>query len=397
MRSEMVLGDLRVQEIPRAGGGWSYAILEPDGSVEEESYGFLAQYEGTGTQRTYAYYLVDHLRWRVREGLTTKSVTLRDLFRYMGAVGAKVPLPYGQPWRVPPKRPYSESGLGVAAAALKGFYLHQFAANGINAELKEALDVRRLPTRVDRDRALLGHVKTSMPANPLAPRTGTRRRHPKMLPDGARTELHRAVNTARDAMVVTWLADSSMRIGALCGLHLVDLHLRDGAACGECGPAHVHVCHRWGNANRAAAKAKPEWRLVDGTITGGEIFRASPAMISSYFRYMTEEYAQHAAGHGMLLIQLAGPRRGEPWTTDGARGMLRRAGRRAGLPGRIKPHAFRHTTTANIMDASGNDPMVAKVAGNWSSTRMVEEVYGHPDLHSPTFTAALRKVWGEEE
>ncbi|MFJ2810567.1 tyrosine-type recombinase/integrase [Kitasatospora sp. NPDC087271] len=397
VRSGMVLGDLRVQEMPRAGGGRSYAVLWPDGSVEQESEGFLQLFEGKGTQKTYAYYLVDHLRWRIREGLTTESVTMRDLHRYMGAVGAKVPMPYGQPWRVPPKRPYGTSALQVAAACLKGFYLHQCAERGVNDEVRAALEAQRLPTRADRDRALLGHVKSSMAANPLAPRGGTRRRHPKMLPDGARPELLRVLNTARDAMVVTWLADTSMRIGALCGLHLVDLHLRQDAACGECRPAHVHVCHRWGNPNRAAAKTKPDWRSADGTITGGEIFLASPAMISSYFAYMTTEYAQHAAGHGMLLIQLEGSRRGEAWSTDGARGMLRRAGRRAGLPGRIKPHAFRHTTTSQILDASGNDPMVAKVAGNWASARMVEDVYGHPDLHDPKFQAALQTVWGEAE
>ena len=40
---------------------------------------------------------------------------------------------------------------------------------------------------------------------------------------------------------------------------------------------------------------------------------------------------------------------------------------------------------------------MAKVAGNWASAQMVDEVYGHPDLHSPQFQAALRSVWGEDE
>ncbi|WP_423247767.1 hypothetical protein [Streptomyces achmelvichensis] len=189
-----------------------------------------------------------------------------------------------------------------------------------------------------------------------------------------------------------------MRIGALTGLHLMDLHLRDNADCGDCKSPHLHVCHRWGNPNRAAAKIKPDWDVVDGTVTKGEIYRVSPAMISSYFQYMTTEYAKYAAmGHGMLLIQLAGPRRGEPWSADAARGMLRRAGRRAQLPGRIKPQAFRHEFTNKVLDATDGDTFVAKVAGNWASARMVEEVYGHPDLYSPQFTAALQTVWGEAE
>ncbi|MCX4403963.1 hypothetical protein OG840_19965 [Streptomyces sp. NBC_01764] len=41
-------------------------------------------------------------------------------------------------------------------------------------------------------------------------------------------------------------------------------------------------------------------------------------------------------------------------------------------------------------------PLVAKAAGNWASMQMVDEVYGHPDLHSPEFTTALKSVWGEE-
>ncbi|MEU0896771.1 tyrosine-type recombinase/integrase [Streptomyces massasporeus] len=396
MRSLMVLGDLRVQQMRRAGGGRSYTIVRPDSSVDAEADSFLRSYEGRGTQKTYAYYLVDHLRWRARERLTTETVALRDLHRYMGAVGARVAMPFGEPWRMPPKRPYGPSALQVAASCLKGFYLHQCGL-GINPELRTALDVRELPTQVDRDRALLGHVMASVPSNPLAPRQGTRRRHPKMLPDGARPELLQVVNTARDRMVVTWLSDTSLRIGGLTGLHLADLHLRENAACGECRSPHLHVCHRWGNPNRAAAKTKPEWRMAGGVISGGEIYRVSPAMISSYFEYMTTEYAKHAAGHGMLLIQLSGPNLGEPWAADAARGMLRRAGRRADLPGRIKPHAFRHTFTSGILDASGNDPLVAKEAGNWASAQTVDEVYGHPDQHSPEFIHALRTVWGEAE
>ncbi|WP_251417753.1 tyrosine-type recombinase/integrase [Streptomyces meridianus] len=385
-----------MQKLTNPGGGSSYTILCADGSIHDDADGFLRLYEGSGTQKTYAYCLVDHLRWCARERLTAERTTLRDLLRYMGAVGAQVPMPWGQPWRLPPKRPYGASALKGAAACLKGYYLYVCTGSGTNAELRTALAVQRLPTKADRSRAFLGHALKSMPSNPLAPTGRPTRRHPKMLPEGTRPHLLEQVNTARDAMVVQWLSDTAMRIGGLAGLHLVDLHLRRGAACGECRDPHVHVCHRWANPNEAAAKIKPEWQMTDGVISGGEIYRVSPAMINRYFRYITTEYTQHAASHGMLLIQLAGPRRGQPWTADAARGMLRRAGRRAGLPGRIKPQAFRHQLTNDVLDVSG-DPMVAKLVGNWSSAQMVDEVYGHPDLHSPQFTAALENVWGEQE
>ena len=78
-----------------------------------------------------------------------------------------------------------------------------------------------------------------------------------------------------------------MRIGELCGLHLADLHLREGAGCGQCRAPHVHVCHRDGNPNRAAAKTRHPWRVENGVVTGGLIKRASPAMIHTYFEYLT--------------------------------------------------------------------------------------------------------------
>ncbi|MET7855317.1 hypothetical protein [Streptomyces avermitilis] len=86
----------------------------------------------------------------------------------------------------------------------------------MDPELREALSAQRLPAQADRSRALLGHVKASMPANPLAPLLGPRRRHPKMLPDGARPELWEVVTTW-DEMVVAWLSDTGLRIDGLTG------------------------------------------------------------------------------------------------------------------------------------------------------------------------------------
>jgi hypothetical protein len=40
--------------------------------------------------------------------------------------------------------------------------------------------------------------------------------------------------------------------------------------------------------------------------------------------------------------------------------------------------------------------MIARDAGGWASAAMVDEVYGHVDVHDPAFAAALRKVWGED-
>ncbi|MCM2416003.1 hypothetical protein [Streptomyces sp. RKAG290] len=139
-----------------------------EGTVHAEADRFLRLHDGSGTQRMHAYLLVDHLRWLERECLTFTSVQLRDLEGYMRIVGAEVRMPLGEPWWVG-KRPYGRSALSIAAACLKGFYLYQ-SSLGINGELGKKLDESRLPSRVDRRRSFLGHVKSSLPTNPLAPK-----------------------------------------------------------------------------------------------------------------------------------------------------------------------------------------------------------------------------------
>jgi len=393
MARRLVVGGLRVQQINQRDGRRSWTILWPEGTEHPEADRFLRRHEGSGTQRTYAYVLVDHLRWLERECLSLDVVQLRDLERYLGIVGADVRMPLGEPWRVG-KRPYGPAALSITASCLKGFYLHQ-AALGVNSELGKSLSQTRLPSRVDRRRSFLGHTTTSLPANPLAPQ-GPRRRHPKMLPDGARDRLLAAVNSARDCLVVTWLGDGGLRIGELCGLHLVDLHLREGAACGQCGTPHVHVCHRPNNPNNAEAKTKHSWRVEGGVVSGGLIKRASPAMIHTYFDYITSEYPRASTDHGMLLIQLHGDNAGQPWAPVAARRMLARAGTRAGL-GAVRPHAFRHSFTSAVLDASKGNLLIARDAGGWASATMVDEIYGHVDVHDPAFDAALRTVWGQRQ
>ncbi|MEV5720544.1 hypothetical protein AB0L41_42300 [Amycolatopsis mediterranei] len=151
MVRQVVVGDLRVQPIHRKDGRRSWTIVWPEGTEHPEADRFLRVHDGSGTQRTYAYLLVDHLRWLERECLTFDAVGLRDLERYMGILGAEVRMPLGEPWRVG-KRPYGRSALSTTAACLKGFYLHQ-ASLGVNTELGQWLDKTRLPSRADRRRA----------------------------------------------------------------------------------------------------------------------------------------------------------------------------------------------------------------------------------------------------
>jgi integrase len=81
-------------------------------------------------------------------------------------------------------------------------------------------------------------------------------------------------------------------------------------------------------------------------------------------------------------------------STAGLRGMLGRAGVREEL-GRVRPHQFRHGFATDVLDASGGNAVMAREAGGWASAATVEEIYGHPDVHDPKFSAALETVWDE--
>jgi integrase len=387
-----VVGSFRVQTVVWRDGRRAYTIVDSNGSLHATADRFLRSCAG-GTDRTYAYLLVDHLRWLEAEGLTLDALKFRDLERYMAAVGAEYAGPFGRPWREGSKR-LKESSLETLAACLKRFYVLQGALN-VNASLAEELTKTRLPTQADRDRKLLGHITKEVPVNPLSPKKVVRRRHPKLPPVDARDRLLAAALTDRDRLLVTWLADGGFRIGELCGLHLVDLHLRKDARCGECRARHVHICHRERNANGARAKSKRPWGIrADDVVTGGTIRRVSPAMMHSYFAYMTSEYP-HDADHGMLLVSLTEGNCGAPWSPAAAREMLARAGSRAGLS-RINPHSFRHQFATDVMKAAKGNSLIARDAGGWASVTTVEQVYGHMDADDPILAAALQQVWGDE-
>lgn len=386
-----VSDDLRVQHVDHAGGQRSYLILDvASGAVHDRADRYLAGL-GEGTQRTYAYHLVDHLRWlRVTERCEDR-VSIADLGRYMALCGARHPGPLGTPWRT---RALSPSGLSVRAACLKGYYLDVSGRENVNPELRAAFSVRRLPTGRDRDHSMLGHVATSMAANPLSHGTPPRK-HPRMLPTGAAEALLGAVRTARDRMIVVWLRDSGMRIGELCGLWFCDLHLRRDHPCGERASPHAHLVKRI-NPNRAAAKRGFPATIVDGMITGGIVRRVSPAMIDSYHEYLAEDYhrVRALADTDLVLVQLAGDRVGAGLSTHGARQMITRAGTRAGL-GSVKPHAFRHTWATALTEATGGNTKAVADEGGWASAQTVEVTYAHL-AGDPTLQSALDHIWAEQ-
>ena len=117
MRPNLFQHDLRVQVGNHQGGQRSYVVLDvTTGVVHRRAERFLAGF-GEGTQRTYAYHLVDHLRWLAVHRYNEDTVGLGDLRRYMALCGAEFAGPLGTPWRA---TPLSESAQQVRAACVKG-------------------------------------------------------------------------------------------------------------------------------------------------------------------------------------------------------------------------------------------------------------------------------------
>ena len=382
--------DLRVQTVHHLDGRKSYVVRDVTAGVfHARADRFLAPF-AEGTQRTYAHHLVDHLRWLATRGFTEETIAFADLRRYMALCGAEHAGPLGMPWRA---QPLGDAALGVRAACVKGYYVDLTTRENINPSLRGDLAKRRFANGHDRNRSVLGHLTASMPSNPLAGRAPPRR-HPRLLPDGTREAMLDAVRTARDRMIITWLSDSGMRIGELCGLSFCDLHLRKNHECGERVGPHVHIVRRH-NPNLASAKTALPARIIDGVISGGTVRRVSPAMVDAYNEYVADEYHQirAVADTDLVFVHLVGPTAGQPLTTHGARQMMDRAGRRAGL-GRIKPHAFRHTWATALTEASGGNTKMVADEGGWASSQTVEETYAHL-AGDPTLEAALVTIWEE--
>ena len=156
--------------------------------------------------------------------------------------------------------------------------------------------------------------------------------------------------------MVTWLADGGLRIGELCGLHLVDLHLREDAACGQCRTPHLHVCHRPGNPNRAEAKTKHPWRVEDGDGDRRADQAGQPGDDPHLLRLHHHRVPARRRRTGCCWCSCTARTRGSRGRRWRPARMLapRRGARRAS--GTVNPHAFRHSFTSAVLDASRRQP-----------------------------------------
>jgi hypothetical protein len=156
------------------------------------------------------------------------------------------------------------AALSITASCLKGFYAPTALGGerGVARRLT-APGCRRGPTVAAGSSATPRRRcrRTARPARPAAASEDAARRREGQT---AREQCDRRA----DRLTVAWLR-TGPRIGELCGLHLVDLHLRDDANCGQCRTRTCMSATGRTTRTRAEAKTKHPWRVEDGTVTVG--------------------------------------------------------------------------------------------------------------------------------
>ena len=231
-----------------------------------------------------------------------------------------------------------------------------------------------------------------MPANPLAPQ-GPRRRHPKMLPDGARDKLLEAVHSARDRLVVTWLGDggvgSASCVGCTWSTYICVRALRGAmpiAAPACLSPPEQPERRRGQDQTSVAGRKRHRVRWTDQACqprNGPHLFRLHHHRIPAWVNR-----SRDAAG--AATRRRCGPAVG---AGGGARdAVTRRQARRAGSGETACVSAFVHLGGTRCRRRQPGDRPRRR---GWASAAMVDEIYGHVDVHDPAFDTALRTAWGE--
>lgn len=369
------LNSFSVRRVRHSEGTVSYWIFGPDGQVHRPSLDVLKHHR-TSTQQTYAYSLVDHLNWAHANDRQPESVTFKDLQNYMFAATGQLRGVAGAVWQSSNRAPISASTAANYATVIRAYYVQILSRQGINPQLLSDLEGEPVFGRRRQ-----GARPRAYSPNPLSPKRSSGR--PRFLPDAVVAALFEpgVLTSARDVMIVTWLHDSGIRVGGLCGLRMSDLHLVTNHPCGQRQEPHIHIVPRDDNPNQARAKhygGESTFMSPEGVVIDGVIRAVSPDMVSTYFAYLLDDYhsVQAFTDHDQVLVHIGGRSPGTALTTSGVRKMLRRSSNRAEINSRVTPHAFRHKAASGLYAATDfNADIVAQEFG-WSSPAMVTELYG---------------------
>ncbi|MGH3534852.1 MAG: tyrosine-type recombinase/integrase [Pseudonocardiaceae bacterium] len=357
-----------------------WTVLDEDLQVVAVADGFLRHHRfgrdgAESTTKAYAHAIALFMRWCARTGRSWPAgVEQFALFmtwlahagsdassaEASGGGGGVVSGPGVPPARTP-------SRVNGVLTAVRGMVVHAVAAGqapaGLVALLYEVADDRDLPEPA---RGEDGRMVWRL-------RARHRLREPETAVDRAGdaeiVALLRACRSARDRLIVLFMARAGLRRGELCGLRRCDVHLLvDSRRLGcEVARAHLHVVRRDNNPNGAWAKSRRQ-RTVPLDLL----------VVQAFDTYQFERMrVPGAADSDFVFVNLFRGPIGAPMRPDAIGELLAAASRRAGLDNPIHPHQLRHAAGSNIADAGAGIDVVADLLGHTavSSSR----VYMHPD------------------
>jgi integrase/recombinase XerD len=229
-----------------------------------------------------------------------------------------------------------ERGLGSRSvarhlAAVRGLYRHLLRAGAVRRDPTEHIDSPRPPRRLPR--VLSAREVTALIEGPDTSR-----------PDGV-----------RDRALLELLYASGMRASECTGLRLEELNLSAGYV----------VCMGKGSRQRLVPIGTPAVSWLRSYLAGS---RASLLRRSD---------------PGMVFVN----RRGQPLSRQGLWGILKRAGRRAGLGSRVTPHMLRHSFASHLLERGADLRSVQAMLGHADIS--TTEIYTH--LGSETVRAMYRR------
>jgi integrase/recombinase XerD len=174
--------------------------------------------------------------------------------------------------------------------------------------------------------------------------------------------------SARDRLIVLFMARAGLRRGEMCGLRRSDVHLMpDSRALGcEIPGAHLHVVRR-DNPNGAWAKSRRQRSIpVDFLV------------VQAYDQYVFERAEiPTAQASDFVLVNLFREPIGAPMRPDAVNDLITVLCSRARLERQVTPHQLRHAYASNVIDAGGTVDEVQELLGH-ASLRSTQ-IYMHPD------------------
>lgn len=301
------------------------------------------------TIRAYIPRVAEFFNWANENGVDWRNITLPQMARFKWSLEATPALLAGQASRSP-------RTINLILTAVLEFLRYCARQGSIEPEVVERLIEPKF----------IAHAPSGFDPGENGQFRFTRRKEirarevhgpPKKLTQDQVEMVMSAASNARDRFLFVLLDATAVRIGEALGLRRSDMHfLPDSTALGcEIRGSHVHVIRRNDNANGMLAKSRPPRHIP--------VLEHVTAAYRSY-QVLRDDLA-NAVNSDHVFVNVGGGDLGAAMTYSATIGLVKRVGRRAGVP-ELHPHMFRHTTATRWVDAGVRPDVVQQLLGHAS-------------------------------